>query len=216
MISSTQNAKTKKDLRKVIAKNSIQNERLKQLDDTNESSEITELVTEEIIENKDMEYTPHSSKDTTWLQKKWGFIIGTLGVNIAFIFLVIFTKASAYLMIPFITLSHVKDVIFVVISVIARLFRIEKKNWGKRVPLIKGSSLKMASIVTCYTEKYETVLETCVSLFASAEKTQENIDINVRNVVICVCDGRLVGQENSEPLGKISNFPTLKITNILF
>ena len=194
------NTHSPKDLRsKVLTKN---NEYLKKIsNDTNDSSEFTELVTEEIIENKNMEYIPHSSKDTTWLQKKWGFIIGTLGVNIAFIFLVIFTKASAYLMIPFITLSHVKDVIFVVISIVARVFRIEKKNWGKKVPLIKGSSLKMASIVTCYTEKYETVLETCVSLFASAEKTKEYIDINVKNVVICVCDGRLVGQENSEPLG---------------
>ena len=73
------------------------------------------------------------------------------------------------------------------ITVIARIFRIEKKNWGKKVPLIKGSSLKMASIVTCYTEKYETVLETCVSLFKSAENTQKYIDINVKNIVICVC-----------------------------
>ena len=114
-----------------------------------EPNEESLLVTEEIMEDKNMEYIPHSSKDTVWLQKKWFFIIFILAVNIGCVFIVIFTRLSAYFMIPFITLSHVKDVVFVLISIMARVLRIEKRNWGKKVPLVEGSSIKMASIVTC-------------------------------------------------------------------
>ena len=166
------------------------------------SSEMSEseLLTEEILEDNELEYIQHSSTDVVWLQKKWFFIGVVLLVNIGCIFLVIFTKGSAYIMVPFVTLSHVRDVIYVTIAIFARVFKKQKTNWGKKTELKKGYSIKMASIVTCYTEKYETVLETCNSLYISAEKTKDVLDINVKNIVICICDGRLVGQENSEPL----------------
>lgn len=38
--------------------------------------------TEEIVEIKDLEYIPHSAKDTVWLQKKWSFILFVLAVNL--------------------------------------------------------------------------------------------------------------------------------------
>ena len=159
-----------------------------------------ELITEQIIEDKKLEYIPFTSNDVVFRQKKWFFIFVVLLCNFGCIFLVIFTPGSAYIMIPFVTLSHVRDFIFVLIAIVARIFRIQKKNWGKKVPLRTGYSIKMASIVTCYSEKFETVLETCESLFRSAEKTKESLDISVQNIIVCVCDGRLIGEENSEPL----------------
>lgn len=80
--------------------------------------------TEEIVEIKDLgeslsrfyfftfslllEYIQHSAKDTVWLQKKWFFILFVLLVNLGLVAAVIFTKGSAYIMVPFITLSHVR------------------------------------------------------------------------------------------------------------
>ena len=159
-----------------------------------------ELITEEIVEDKKLEYIPFTSNDAVFRQKKWFFILAVLLCNFGCIFLVIFTPGSAYIMIPFVTLSHVRDFIFVIVAIVARIFRIQKRNWGKKIELRKGYSIKMASIVTCYSEKFETVLETCESLFRSAEKTKETLDITVQNIIVCVCDGRLIGEENTEPL----------------
>lgn len=106
-------------------------------------------------------------------------------------------------MVPFITLSHVRDTIFVIITVISRVFRIQKKFWGPKIPLKVGSYIKMASIVTCYAEKYETVVETCNSLYKSAEHTQEKLGITVKNIIICICDGQSKGAENTAPLSEL-------------
>lgn len=193
----------------------MEKEKMKEYLNLNEMQEI-----DEIERIKEFDHIEHSGKDSAWLQKKWIFICTILASNIGLVAAVIFSPGSAYIMIPFITLSHIRDWIYVLISIFAKLFRKEKRNWGKRVQLPSpknqnkcdnydletaefSSQLSMASVVTCYTEKYETVLETVMSLFESANESKQQIGIEVQNIIVCVCDGQLVGEENSEPLGNL-------------
>jgi len=106
-------------------------------------------------------------------------------------------------MVPFITLSHVRDVIYVLVTIFAYTFKKNKVRWGKKRTIENGKVIQMASIVTCYTEKYDTVLETVNSLYRSSEKTHSFIGITIKNIVVCVCDGQLVGQENEAPLSDL-------------
>lgn len=142
----------------------------------------------------------HSSSDRTWRFKKWALlVIPLLIINFGMIAIIIMYPSSAlWFIVPAITLSHARDILYVSAGLFARLFRQKKRNWGKKSKINPDAIVVVGCVVTCFTEKYETVLETIRCLYASADAC----DITtVKAIVICVCDGQLVGSENTEALG---------------
>ena len=89
-----------------------------------------------------------SGRDRTWLWKKWGFFSIPLTLyNFGMIVIVIIFPAAAFwLVIPVITLSHVRDVLYILVSLFARIFRHSKRNGGKRVPIVAGQSVQIVCL----------------------------------------------------------------------
>lgn len=150
--------------------------------------------------SEDFTTVKHSSKDNTWMFKKWAlFVLPCMVINLGMVAIIImYPSAAFWFIVPAITLSHVRDIIYVSAGLFARIFRKKKINWGKKVPIKPDHTVQIGCIVTCYTEKYETVLDTVRCLYRSADACDT---LTIKAIVICVCDGQLVGSENSEPLG---------------
>ena len=155
----------------------------------------------ELVDEEDYSIR-HSTSDPRWLFKKWFlFITPILILNFGLMALVVLFRGLAiWISIIAITLSHIRDLIYILISIYARIFRKKKVNWGKRVELKPNQSVQIGCIVTCYTERFETVLETVRCLYDSAAACDT---IDIKPILICVCDGQLIGRENDRPLGDL-------------
>lgn len=174
------------------------------IENNNDDNELDALNLNEIDSFHDFDFR-YSPQDASWKQKKWFFIIIVLIVNFGLIVTTLITGAGVYIMIPFITLSHIRDVIFIILSLFFRFTLLKKKFWGPKTEIkvdeeCPPQTIQIASIVTCYTEKFETVLETVNSLHRSSQECKE---FDIKNIVICICDGQLTGKENSAPLGNL-------------
>lgn len=158
---------------------------------------IDPIIRKDTLSDIHMKY---SKTDSVWRQKKWIFIIAVFVLNLSLIVATVFTKAGFYIIIPFITLSHFRDIIYIFVAIFGHLFRKHRARWGKHIELEKIDQFKpivLCSIVTCYSEHYPTVKETVESLLSTKSSH------NIINLVMCVCDGAVVGKENDKPLATL-------------
>jgi len=151
----------------------------------------TEIVRRDVLSDLDRKYT---NRDRSWLWKKWIFVITVWIVNLGLIFSVMFTKWGIYLVYPFITLPHIRDDIYVLATVGSIMIKRYTGMWGEPIEnLFENKPITVASLVTCYSEDYASVKDNIENLMTV---TKSNKGIPITNLVICVCDGMVVGQAN--------------------
>lgn len=153
------------------------------------------IVRRDVLSDLDRKYT---NKDRSWLWKKWIFVSVVWIVNAGLVLSVMFTRWGIYLVYPFITLPHIRDVIYVLATVGSIVFKRYTAMWGhiSNKPL-EHSQVTVASLVTCYSEDYKSVKDNINNLM---HVTNSNQGIRVTNLVVCVCDGLVIGKKNDKPL----------------
>ena len=140
----------------------------------------------------------YNKTDRSWIWKKWIFVSIVWIVNILLIFSVIFTRWGIYLVYPFITLPHIRDVIYVLATIGSITFKRYTATWGKRSEVdYENTHVTLASIVTAYSEDYNSVKDNVDELMTVVKSKK---GIGITNLIICVCDGMAIGSGNPEPL----------------
>lgn len=124
-----------------------------------------------------------------WLLKKWALIILVIAVNLGCIVVVAIAPypGGVVVIVTVVSLSHLRDVFMMLISVISLLLSKCLKRrfgWGKKEVTSDLEYFAIAVCVTCYKEPIADVL---LTLASSYDRTQGFAD-NCRIVCVCVCD----------------------------
>jgi hypothetical protein len=124
----------------------------------------------------------------SWTFKKNVFILIVLIINLGLGAFTVFTDNGLWIIIPFITLAHVRDIIFILFGCISYICCKYRVNWGT-VNNQPEKKTTICSLVTCYAEPYNIVSATIKSM----EVVNKEDDVTkITNFIICITDGRLV------------------------
>lgn len=158
-----------------------------------------EIVQRDTLSDFDRKY---SRTDTSWLWKKWTFVVMIWIVNLCLISAVMFTKWGIYLIYPFITLPKIRDDIYIIVGLGAIIFKRYTAMWGEKKDenSLQNTDVTVACLVTSYTEQYSSVKDNIDSLLTV---TKSNKGINISNLVICICDGPVIGKYNKTALSEM-------------
>lgn len=170
------------------------------LDELNDDycEQTSDIVRRNVLSDFDRKYT---KTDSSWLCKKWIFIIMVWIINLTLMFCVMFTKWGIYLIYPFITLPKIRDDLYILSGVVAMIFKRYTALWGPQQPIdLQNKHITIASLVTSYTENYKSVQQNITNLL---DVSHSENGLFITNLVICVCDGPVIGKYNDTALSEI-------------